>query len=221
MARSDDQNRSARERSREAILDAATALFAEHGVSGASIAAITQRAGVAQGLVSYHFGGKDHLVSAVVDRWFETLFGIPEAEGSADERLAGIIDGALLATGYALPVQRAVFSLQQQPKTHRLFAESEERHGEQARIAEDRVRAVFAARGAADPALEEIMLRSTLEGIFMKFAVYGDTFPLEDARRWMHRLYGLPEPESDLPLPLAPRAADIRLRATGALRPEE
>lgn len=119
MARSDDQNRTARERSREAILDAATALFAEHGVSGASIAAITQRAGVAQGLVSYHFGGKDHLVSAVVDRWFETLFGIPEAEGSADERLAGIIDGALLATGYALPVQRAVFSLQQQPKTHR------------------------------------------------------------------------------------------------------
>jgi len=220
MARSDDQNRTARERSREAILEAAIALFAEHGVSGASIAAITQRAGVAQGLVSYHFGGKDQLVAAVIDRWFETLFGIPQAEGSADERLAGIIDGALLATGYALPVQRAVFAMQQQPTTHRLYAEAEERHGAQVTGAEDIVRGLFHERGAADPALEEIMLRSTLEGIFMKYAVFGDTYPLDDARRWVYRIYGLAEPKAPLPMPLAPRDPDARTRASGGLRSE-
>ena len=164
---------------------------------------------------------KERLIAAVLDRWFETLFGIPQAEGSADDRLAGIIDGALTATGYALPVQRAVFAMQQQPTTHRLYAEAEERHAEEARASEDIVRGIFRERGTADPALEEIMLRSTLEGIFMKYAVYGDTYPLEDARRWMHRLYGLPEPQAPLPLQLAPRDPDARTRASGALRAEE
>lgn len=221
MARSDEQNRIARERSREVILQAAIELFAERGVSGASIAEITQRAGVAQGLVNYHFGGKEQLISAVIDRWFVMLFGIPQAEGPADVRLAGIIDGALTSTGFALPVQRAVFSLQQQPSTHRLYADAEDRHVEQAIVAENTVREIFRERGAADPPLEEIMLRTTLEGIFMKYAVYGDTYPLEDARRWVHRLYGLPEPAAPLPLQLAPRNPDARTRASGALRPTD
>ncbi|MBT2474984.1 hypothetical protein J7E68_10465, partial [Microbacterium sp. ISL-103] len=75
-------------------------------------------------------------------------------------------------------------------------------------------------RGAVDPPLEEIMLRTTLEGVFMKYAVYGDTYPLEDARRWVRRLYALPEPEAPLPLQLAPRNPDARTRASGAVRSE-
>lgn len=59
MARSDEQYRQARERTRESILQAAIAAFSERGVAGASIAEITTRAGVAQGLVNYHFGGKE------------------------------------------------------------------------------------------------------------------------------------------------------------------
>ncbi|QDE33657.1 TetR/AcrR family transcriptional regulator [Microbacterium foliorum] len=221
MARSDEHNRASRERSREAILRAAIEMFAERGVSGASIAEITRHAGVAQGLVSYHFGGKEQLVAAVIDRWYEALFEIPQVEGSADVRLAGIIDGALAAAGFALPLQRAVFAMQQQPGTHRMFAEAETRFIEQAIASENAVRAIFRERGAADPPLEEIMLRTTLEGVFMKYAVYGDTYPLEDARRWVRRLYGLPEPEAPLPLTLAPRDPDARTRASGALRDEE
>lgn len=217
MARSDEQNRLARERAREVILQAAIETFAERGVTGASIAEITQRAGVAQGLVNYHFGGKDHLVAAVIEQWFAALFGIPEVPGPADARLAGIIDGAILATGYALPLQKVVLALQQQPATHRLYAEVEDRFHDQAIEAEEKVRDIFRERGADDPELEEIMLRSTLEGILLKYAVYGDTFPLEDARRWMHRLYGLPEPEAPLTLGVAPRAAPLRVRASGAL----
>ncbi len=221
MARSDEQNRAARERAREVILQAAVTLFSERGVSGASIAEITRRAGVAQGLVNYHFGSKRQLVAAVIDRWYETLFGLPQVDGPADARLAGVIDAALSAAGFALPVQRAVFAMQQQPDTHRMFAEAETRFVDQAIAAEDTVREMFRERGAADPPLEEIMLRTTLEGIFMKYAVYGDTYPLEDARRWVYRLYGLPEPTEPLPLQLAPRDPDARTRASGALRTEE
>lgn len=219
MARSDDRNRQVRERARETILLSATELFGEKGVSGASIAEITRRAGVAQGLANYHFGAKDQLVGAVIDRWFEMLFDIPTRPGSPDEVLAGIIDGVLMATGFALPLQRAVLAMQQQPDTHRLFAESEQRFAEQAAASEEIVRGVFRERGAEDPALEEVMLRTNLEGIVIKYAVYGDSFPLEDARRWMYRLYDLREPDEPLALELAPRDADLRLRAIRAVRP--
>lgn len=220
MARSDEQNRLARERARAVILQAAIETFAERGVTGASISEITQRAGVAQGLVNYHFGGKDQLVVAVIEEWFAALFGIPEVPGSADARLAGIIDGAIMATGYALPLQKVVLALQQQPSTHRLYAEVEQRHHDRAIEAEEKVRDIFRERGAADAELEEIMLRSTLEGVLLKYAVYGDTFPLEDARRWLRRLYDLPEPAAPLPLDVAPRVAPLRVRASGAVRGE-
>jgi AcrR family transcriptional regulator len=220
MARSDEQNRLAREKARENILQAAIVLFSERGVAGASIAEITSRAGVAQGLVNYHFGGKDQLVSAVIDRWFETVLSFARVEGEPDEALAAVIDGALMATAFAVPLQRAVLAMQQQPATHRLFAESEQRHAAGVTAAEDAVRDLFRARGAADPALEEVMLRSVLEGVFVKFAVFGDTYPLEDARRWVHRLYGLPEPQDPLPLSAPPRRGEPRPRASGAARAE-
>jgi len=202
MVRSEEQNRLARERSRESILAAAIDLFSERGVDGASIAEITRRAGVAQGLVSYYFGGKEQLVAAVIDLWFEMVLGLSQAEGDADARLSGVIDGALMATAFVLPLQRAVLAMQQQPSTHRLFAESEERHAAAVHTAEDTVRGIFRERGADDPAVEEIMLRTTLEGIVVKYAVYGRTYPLEEARRWVYRIYDLPRPAE--PLPLAP-----------------
>ncbi len=217
MPRSDEQNRRARERARESILDAAVAVISERGVSGASIAEITRRAGVAQGLVNYHFGSKDQLIAAIMDRWFDTLFGLPQAEGSPDEVLAGIIDAVIMATAFALPLQRAVVAMQQQPATHRLFAESEARHSEAAVVAEDIVRGLFAARGSARPDVDEIMLRTTLEGIVMKYSVYGDTFPLEAARRWVYRAYELPEPAAPLPLAPGPEG-EIRMRALAAVR---
>ncbi|MDQ0646728.1 AcrR family transcriptional regulator [Microbacterium natoriense] len=217
MARSDEQNRHAREKARENILQAAIVLFSERGVAGASIAEITSRAGVAQGLVNYHFGGKDQLVSAVIDRWFETVLSFARVDGAPDEALAAVIDGALMATAFAVPLQRAVLAMQQQPATHRLFAESEQRHAAGVTAAEDAVRDLFRARGAADPALEEVMLRSVLEGVFVKFAVFGDTYPIEDARLWVHRLYGLPEPQHPLPLPLPAREGEPRPRASGTV----
>lgn len=238
MARSPEQNRLARERSRESLLLAAIDVFAERGIDGATIADITGRAGVAQGMVNYYFGGKEQLVQAVIDRWFDMLLGIahsgppaqgergssdegaPSAEGSRSEgaaasaetrapraavtpspevRLAAIIDTALGMTAVALPLQRVVVALQQQPTTRVLFAEAERRHLAGVVAAEDAVRSIFRDRGDADPALEEIMLRSLLDGIVGQRIMYGDSYPLEEARRWVHRRYGLPEPAATLP----------------------
>ncbi len=50
------------------ILDAAERLFAERGFAGTSLRALTQEAAVNLAAVSYHFGSKQNLFKAVVDR---------------------------------------------------------------------------------------------------------------------------------------------------------
>jgi TetR/AcrR family transcriptional regulator len=59
------------ERSREAILAAADALFAERGYDGTSLNDIGARAGLSRGAPSYFFGSKEQLYLAVLERAFE------------------------------------------------------------------------------------------------------------------------------------------------------
>jgi AcrR family transcriptional regulator len=53
---------------RERILDAAEALFAEHGYDGVTLRRIAREAGVDVALASYHFGKKLDLFEAVFTR---------------------------------------------------------------------------------------------------------------------------------------------------------
>ena len=53
---------------REALIDAAAELFASLGIEGASIRSINARAGLAAAAVHYHFGSKDRLLDAVLER---------------------------------------------------------------------------------------------------------------------------------------------------------
>ncbi|MDX1511985.1 MAG: TetR family transcriptional regulator [Nitriliruptorales bacterium] len=50
------------------VLDAAEFLFAEHGFEGASVRDITERARAGVAAVNYHFGSKEGLLRAVLDR---------------------------------------------------------------------------------------------------------------------------------------------------------
>jgi AcrR family transcriptional regulator len=52
---------------REALIEAASALFAERGYHDSSVAAIGERAGASRGLVNHHFGSKENLLAAVID----------------------------------------------------------------------------------------------------------------------------------------------------------
>ncbi len=96
---------------REALLDAAEVLFASSGPHGASLAAITKHAGQRNGgAIHYHFGGRDGLLAAVLDRHEAVLdevrmnalielrrSGSPSVESLvrvAVESLAGRLDSA-------------------------------------------------------------------------------------------------------------------------------
>jgi len=53
---------------RQALIAAATEVFAEQGFAGGSVRSITQRARANQAAIAYHFGGKEGLYRAVLKR---------------------------------------------------------------------------------------------------------------------------------------------------------
>lgn len=74
---------------RQALLEAALIEFAAHGLDGATVKSIAERAGVNISLVSYHFGGKENLYREILknfaldrgeylDRIFKTPQNIDE-----------------------------------------------------------------------------------------------------------------------------------------------
>jgi len=52
--------------SRKAILRAAAELFSEHGFAKTTVSAIAERAGVAKGLVTHHFGSKEDVLINII-----------------------------------------------------------------------------------------------------------------------------------------------------------
>lgn len=58
--------------SRERLVESASALFAERGYRDTSVQAIGERAGVSRGSIFWHFGSKEGLLWAVVERAFTT-----------------------------------------------------------------------------------------------------------------------------------------------------
>ncbi len=62
-----------RDATRHRIVDAAVETFAEHGFDASSTRDIATRAGVTQGLLTYHFASKDELWRAAADQIFGSL----------------------------------------------------------------------------------------------------------------------------------------------------
>ena len=69
---------------RERILESATELFARHGYAGASLRQIAAGVGVTPGNVLLHFGSKEGLLMAVLDRWTATSFQSRETSEGLD-----------------------------------------------------------------------------------------------------------------------------------------
>lgn len=73
-------------RSREAVLDAAERLMAEHGYDAATVAALVENAGIPASSIYHYFGSKEGVLLAVMERGAERFFA---ALGPASERRHG------------------------------------------------------------------------------------------------------------------------------------
>jgi AcrR family transcriptional regulator len=79
------------ERTRERILDAALAEFAEHGFAGSRVSTIAGRAGVNEQLISYYFDSKEGLYRTVQDRWRLTSAGASRPDLPIADVVAGFL----------------------------------------------------------------------------------------------------------------------------------
>lgn len=87
-----------REQTKQRIVAAAVGAFAERGFDGTSTRAIADRAGVTQGLVTYHFESKDELWRAAVDSIIAELdAALPTRDTDAARGPRGDRRGARLA----------------------------------------------------------------------------------------------------------------------------
>jgi TetR/AcrR family transcriptional regulator len=68
-------SRESSRKTREMILDGALAEFSEKGFDGARIDEIALRAGVNKNLLYHHYGSKDGLFTALLERTYETIRG--------------------------------------------------------------------------------------------------------------------------------------------------
>jgi AcrR family transcriptional regulator len=83
-------------RSREAVLDAAERLIAEHGYEAATVAALVEEAGIPASSVYHYFGSKEGVLLAVMERGAERFFAeLPDFDrriGSRPEHLAVVVE---------------------------------------------------------------------------------------------------------------------------------
>jgi TetR/AcrR family transcriptional regulator len=89
-----DRQRDA-ERTRQVILDAALAEFAEKGYAGGRIRSIADRAGVNSQLISYYFGGKEGLYHEILRRWHLREAGIEQQELSLGDAVVAYFEAGL------------------------------------------------------------------------------------------------------------------------------
>ncbi|MDF2569947.1 MAG: Bacterial regulatory protein tetR family [Sporomusa sp.] len=64
---------------KEKLIEAGEKLFAEKGLSGVSIRELSKEAGANSALISYHFGGKEGLYSAILEAQFAPIGLLLEA----------------------------------------------------------------------------------------------------------------------------------------------
>ena len=82
------------------MLDETVRCVIDEGFAAASAKHIAERAGVTWGVVQYHFGDRDGLLMAVVDRGLAELLGVlralpaPSEQVSRSERVRRVVDAA-------------------------------------------------------------------------------------------------------------------------------
>jgi TetR/AcrR family transcriptional regulator len=150
------------EASREALLRAATELFALHGYDGVRVAALARRAGVNKALISYYFGGKRPLYRAAIESSFRELHGLAE-ELRDRSRAPDVLIGRFIE-GFAELAQ------QRRPHFPALFLRETLSTGELAPEAVEHVASILTA-------FRDVLRRGDRQGVFR---------PMDPAQVYIH-----------------------------------
>jgi AcrR family transcriptional regulator len=155
------------EETRGRVLDAAASLFEERGYEGASIAAIAERAGVAEETIYAHFRNKRTLLGELVARAVRGSDPRPVPEQDAPRRLAASADQheqlRLFAADIVLRLERAAPLLaivagaaRAEPELADLLARAHDHRRANLRVLVDALAANGPLRVSTDKALDSV-----------------------------------------------------------------
>ena len=172
------------------IVDGLQRVMAESGYGGASVSAIARSAGLAPGLVHYHFANKQAVLLALVERLAMQLrhrFETRDVAGlAAEQRLDALID-ALLGLGEdADPAAAACWAqigaeAQRQPEVRELFDATAQQTRAQ-------LEALLTECGAREPRSAATALLCAIEGAYRLGAGAPATLPSGTAATLVKRL---------------------------------
>ena len=176
--RSAEQNEQIRAATRQRILDAALALFAEHGYERASVRMIAEAADVAQGLLYSHFDGKQGLLHAIFE---ESMADVRESFAMADaappgQKLEQLIRGSFEVLERNLAFWRLSYGVRMQPAV--LEGLGPALHDWTATIRRT-LQGYLRDAGVARPDVEAAVLLALIDGISQHYVLDPQRYPLD------------------------------------------
>lgn len=175
---------------RQQLIDAAMEVIAESGISGATTAAVTSRAGLSLGIVSLHFDGMKGLLTETLrflaeemrDVWADAY---SDRAATPDDRLRAIVD-AVFADGVCTPTKIAVwFAFFGEAKYRDVYREiiddfDTEREGAIAELCEQVKRA--GGYDAVDAKALATSIESLADGLWLSLLLYPNWMKPGEAR---------------------------------------
>lgn len=191
--RSPEENRRARERTRQRLVSGSFRVFAEKGAHGASMSDIAETVGVSKGLAYHYFDSKEELLAAALEARLDRLLEVVEeveAEPTPGRRLEVLTD-------------RLIGQVTEEPEAFRLYlALSLEGAGSPAlgpaleglRERMERylgeVRRLFEELGSPEPPVDALLFRSALLGLCVRSVLSEDPVAGPEVRNRLLELFG-------------------------------
>ena len=172
------QNEQIRAATRQRILDAALALFAEHGYERTSVRMIAEAAGVAQGLLYSYFDGKQALLHAIFE---ESVADVRESFAIADaappgQRLAHLIRGSFEVLRRNLAFWKLSYGVRMQPA---VLAGLGSDLDEWTTTIRGTLHGYLRDAGVARPDVEAAVLFALIDGISQHYVLDPQRYPLD------------------------------------------
>ena len=190
--RKKEDNEKIREQASNRLVQGALKVFAKHGYHASSMAEIAKEAGVSKGLAYHYFTSKEDLLVRIAEQRLQQYFPLFKALNEivdAEERLCFLINfvsDELVKKTDELRFYNALY----------LHADGVRAIGEAMKQYQDQFDQQFLAEekllkdlGFANPELEAIFLRSTIQGISLEYILNPKDYPLEQMKEMLISRY--------------------------------
>ncbi|WP_323780893.1 TetR/AcrR family transcriptional regulator [Thalassovita sp.] len=174
---------------RRQLIDATMISISRHGISGATLTAITKEAGLSLGLVNFHFKSKDALLAETLkflaeehrDLWMQKL---DRADFTPADKLCAIVDAQFhprVCNRKKLSVWFAFFGEGAYRKSYR--STSSEIDLERQEVCIELCRDIIAEGDYAGPSAEDVVqtLEGLFDGLWLNILMYPDLFTRKKA----------------------------------------